>query len=844
MALFEWHAAVTSTFAYSLSAGTCCMFLPPMCYYLYRYYQCRNDIMIKKRFASITLIQVIFSIVVVASLSLFQIAIVCIFGDSPAFTPILFAIIALTSAVIVANLIIFRVWLILFENSFAMAKDQYTEWKHLINPNFNQSQTNMITNKDPETALNQNQTSTAKTGCSKQDEQNRINFAVTSINIMQNIQNAEKKTQRWFLKHKNDFGSYYFVRKIVIIKLIIECGFISLAWGNIFLDHRDESIIFAYSAVLVILGIELCVMLVLGHLNNKFNFTDYFWVNYEIKIYVKLSLVFALFFGLAVIVLLLELIFNMNDDFSANEYWPVSIFYIIEYIAFVAQAYFFSLAISATYWVLTKLDIFLALNKKTRSTKRVQTNCKQNASSSSIDNVSKNSKKDKHNNNIQSSDKRSRSNGNVVNSLSDIKIQVLHDTDNKNDIIHTQTQTQTNAKRFAINEMQLQASKVSDNASKQNPTLQLQPMPSLMDRNSFSSSKSFSKLSVSMTMHEMDSIVITPNDESSVVKSRKQLVRRLSKLARSSLTYTKDKNRHSSKTICLKDVLKQEACLEVFVQHLAREYSIELIIAFIELTQFRMFVFDSFKHILEDQFQSLEANNGNNTSNGDSSFFLDDILCQDSIFPDSIPDSIIISNVCNGVDNDLKSNPNFDANMSNGTITTVITDKIENNTHLTLRSDNDVEEMGQFQDENGFSLENIALPKLMAQYHSNEVSSNASNSNLKAKNENVIEKIYECRIILYRLYCKYIKIGSPFELNISSFMRKALMFEIRKDIENISIEKLSLYSETEIINECIKLYDLFEPCRKELVTLLQFSFLRLKLKSKEFAKILTLLNMK
>ena len=190
MTIFAWNSQKTTTFGVTLGITTAVLFLPLMSYFLYQYYGYRNNVMLKKRYSSLTIIQVILCGLLDLGLSIFELSIVGIFSQDTNANLLITAISAMVSLMCsagVANLLLFRDWLIIFDNNFAMATRKRIEWQLLINSSH--------------TVTNDNKP--------KSDSQSTTN---------------------WWLLHKNNFGNYYFVSKIVLIKIAVECLIIAVPW--------------------------------------------------------------------------------------------------------------------------------------------------------------------------------------------------------------------------------------------------------------------------------------------------------------------------------------------------------------------------------------------------------------------------------------------------------------------------------------------------------------------------------------------------------------------------------------------------------------------------------------
>ena len=177
MNLFAWKSEPTTIFGVVLGSMTAITFLPLMIYYFFKFYRYRNNVMLKKRYSALTILQLIFCCLVVFGMSIFQLAMTNIFGSSTLFAGIS-AMLALISAVIVMNLLLFRNWQIIFDNNFAKAT-QNISWQILINENENQK-------------------------------------TIEQFN--------------WWMKHKHNLGNYYFVRQIVTAKILFESIVIAVPW--------------------------------------------------------------------------------------------------------------------------------------------------------------------------------------------------------------------------------------------------------------------------------------------------------------------------------------------------------------------------------------------------------------------------------------------------------------------------------------------------------------------------------------------------------------------------------------------------------------------------------------
>ena len=207
MTLFTWQSDTTTTFGVVLGILTAIFFLPLMIYSLREYYGYRNNVMLKKRYSNLTIIQVVLCGLLDLGLSIFELSIVGVFSNNTKVNLLITAVSAMISLLCsagVANLLLFRDWLIIFDNNFAMATRKRIEWQVLIDPNH--------VNNNRVNSLNHNNKSNVK-----ENNNNKESIAGTN-------------SPNWWLIHKNDFGNYYFVRKIVLVKIIIECIIIAVPW--------------------------------------------------------------------------------------------------------------------------------------------------------------------------------------------------------------------------------------------------------------------------------------------------------------------------------------------------------------------------------------------------------------------------------------------------------------------------------------------------------------------------------------------------------------------------------------------------------------------------------------
>ena len=87
--------------------------------------------------------------------------------------------------------------------------------------------------------------------------------------------------------------------------------------------------------------------------------------------------------------------------------------------------------------------------------------------------------------------------------------------------------------------------------------------------------------------------------------------------------------------------------------------------------------------------------------------------------------------------------------------------------------------------------------------------------------------LYQSKAKAYKLYQKYIKIGSEFELNIDSGKRREL-YDVLDDFEELCSSDLSLRD----------LYVLFESAKEEMIVLLTFSLNRFRSDTTKFEQVL------
>lgn len=182
MTLFFWSGDVARVSAFGVALLTS-LLLPVMIWYACKYYSYRNNVMLKKRYSSLTITQAILSCIAVFGMSIFEVSIVDMFGtissDISIFITAFFAIVSIIARVIIGNIMLFRNWQITFDNNLALMTQKHNDWQALINPN-----------------------------------------ASDQLSLQNN----------WWVQHKQDLGNYFFVRKVIAAKFSIESLFIISAW--------------------------------------------------------------------------------------------------------------------------------------------------------------------------------------------------------------------------------------------------------------------------------------------------------------------------------------------------------------------------------------------------------------------------------------------------------------------------------------------------------------------------------------------------------------------------------------------------------------------------------------
>ena len=320
-----------------------------------------------------------------------------------------------------------------------------------------------------------------------------------------------------------------------------------------------------------------------------------------------------------------------------------------------------------------------------------------------------------------------------------------------------------------------------------------------------------------------------------------------------SLNKTKQKS-HTSKSISLTDILRNEGALDLFMQHLSREFSIEIMIAFIEFTQFRFFLLDNVKCLKE--FKNRIPKHKTRLNH---------------IFYDEIPRSSIIYNIQTDTivsqihknkrrkqyyhhsshhsGHNHNVNINININTSNNNNNNSIIDR--NNTDDDDNKKNNREHSVSKSKSKSLrllkldgSVRDLKLKPKMSELTDVSIDSSQSNTNKIIETDLLLFK--HLRRISYELFVKYVAIGSIYEINISSQMRRAITKRIGNKDDWLNIDEYNIDNDNDndvsidyndFVDDCTELVVIFEPARVELRKLLRHSFARLALKKEEFAKI-------
>ena len=816
--------------------------------------------MIQKRFANLTMIQSILSKVVVLSISMYQIAIVNVFGDNAEYSSVILVLLGLISSVCVANVMMLRMWLILFANKIAITQQnsKYNDWKRLIDSNYQN-----ITAKQIQTAS--------------------ANAKVSPLHS-KNINNDH---ENWWQRHKNTFGNYYFMRWIVVIKLIIECLIIFCTRYNAYMMETDSSILGSHSSLLVILLFEVGLFLIIAKFNQDIKHVDYFWINNEIKYYLTFTLLFGIFFGVGIIALVGEMSYCIGNDFSANPDWSLFVYYIIQYLGVVGQVFFCALSLTGTFWVLKKLEPMLeyvnsksASNHNTTTTKTTQitttgvSHCYTNSLPILLSDVTTSNSTLRQTTNLDP--KRSFTTPSTVGlelsgNKAEDKMQpsgqdsnhdddsgIISDLQDLQDLDDTNINIDGNDASCAnfgmSNEQSLRCNTLSREMAgissliavgdskddvetdaqlslhkNESVSLSKSPSPRQHLHVNISSVPTVSGIQLGLQLspppvgknkdsNNKNNVNVNMNMNSNIPRLEIGVSRSMScRSDRSDNDMSSDHSRsrslldlsinrangHSNRKrihkrknckkltlnkLSLAHVLKYENTLELFIHHLCKEYSIELIIAFIEFTQFRQHVRTIRTTMINSNSDSDHIDNHNHekcrpdittiTFDGDINQFL----------PSTIPQSSIITQLSNaGVRENSKRT------------------RIGSTSGLSMQSQ--------------------------------QCGSNSDDKDTSVVKSGIIEKIKECQLMAQQLCLKYIKIGSPYEINIASHMRNVVLLQTQQyGIGETTIDEFTM-------NERItELLTLFEPSRMELIKLLRFSFTRFKTNRMQFGQVYALLN--
>ena len=282
------------------------------------------------------------------------------------------------------------------------------------------------------------------------------------------------------------------------------------------------------------------------------------------------------------------------------------------------------------------------------------------------------------------------------------------------------------------------------------------------------------------------------NDEIDDEKDGNQRVKNKKSHKRNSKHKHKHKARRRAR---LSDILTNEGAFDLFIGHLSKEFSIEIMIAFVEFTQYELFVLNNLQCLKDSQKELNDLLKGTFYSNIPQSGIIDSIGNNQT----SGSQSILINTGSNSSDDDSNNNNTNNTNNTNN---------IDNNNNGELRN--------------------------------NTVTPQGTGNNDKR----MFKKIRE---ISYELYKKYVAVGASYEINVSSRMRKRIILTIGDQNEWLK-DDILMYKQDNTIDEQ-DLYEkscqmavLFNDCRMELHKLLRFSFSRFVLNKTEFAKVYTILK--
>ena len=345
--------------------------------------------------------------------------------------------------------------------------------------------------------------------------------------------------------------------------------------------------------------------------------------------------------------------------------------------------------------------------------------------------------------------------------------------------------------------------------------------------------------------------------------------------------HTRYSGEDGAKKLKLINVLQNEQGLEILMRHVAGEFAIECLLSVIEFTQFM-------KHIASNFTNEIGSCGDINVRKAVKKLIeLPANVPVSEILTDSGRDDPILQTALRSItnssrvsDNDVTIELHSDGD-SNKTV-----DRVVNSNTINATNDSDGNEThGQWLVPNIPTIQTSGQPSLSdadsivingledefdnENYNFNDtgshgeiidvvcdlamhnVSSNNSVSNSKSVNlnfdnckyginsvnktfglKNEINLIF-CRYKAYKLYEKYIKIGSSFEINLSDVDRKKFMILMN--------DKQTWFENKQY--DSVQLFLLFSKCNLEMLRLLYSSLNRLKKKPQMFEKLATALEM-
>ena len=263
-------------------------------------------------------------------------------------------------------------------------------------------------------------------------------------------------------------------------------------------------------------------------------------------------------------------------------------------------------------------------------------------------------------------------------------------------------------------------------------------------------------------------------------------------------------SRRQRLNVKLASILSHTKAIDLFMQHLAKEFSIECLLSLIELSQFQKYVYERIERNYQYSKGIKESRNGNQRKNEN--------------------------------ENDDKDENDYD-------------DDDDDYDDEDDDEDDDNDELDQFEDvliENKYRIvwpESVPLSAIVFDDYWKEyeivdmmgggdddlkkVQPNRAKSSIAAP---AIPWIVNGKTKAFKLYCKYIATGSEYEINIASRTRRQLE------------EKMTNYGAwigNEQSNNETVLFDLFNQCCIEMIYLLHGSFGRFK-QSPNFTKLQSL----